>query len=117
MPRVSSYSNLRANLAKLLDSVSDDLEPLIVERRGKKDVALIDAGELSSIMETFHLLKSPANARHLFAALEEDPVPLTLEEFLAGQWKNSVQSSNLDSSPTRPGGSSTNRKTPTKSKH
>ena len=90
MAKVSSYSNLRANLAKLLDSVSDDLEPVIIERRGKAPVALIDAGELSSIMETLHLFRSPANAKALFSALEEvksgQGIKMTLEEFLSRKW-------------------------------
>jgi hypothetical protein len=37
-------------------------------RRAKRDGKTIDAG---SIKETLHLLSSPANAKHLFAALDQ----------------------------------------------
>jgi antitoxin YefM len=42
---------------------------VIVSRTGKEDVAIIAASELSNMMETLHLLKSPANAKKLFAAM------------------------------------------------
>jgi antitoxin YefM len=47
----------------------DDQEVVIVRRRGSPDVALIPAQELSSLMETVHLLRSPANAKRLLSAL------------------------------------------------
>jgi antitoxin YefM len=85
-----SYSKLRAQLATVLDEVSETLEPIIVERRGKAPVALIDAAELSSIMETLHLFRSPANAKRLFEALEEAKTGkvtryATAEEFIRAQ--------------------------------
>jgi antitoxin YefM len=40
------------------------------ERRGSEPVALISAAELSSLLETAHLLRSPKNAARLLAALE-----------------------------------------------
>jgi antitoxin YefM len=84
MNKTVSYSKLRANLAALLDEASETLEPIIVERRGKPRVAFIDAAELSSIMETLHLLRSPANAKALFQSLEQarsgKAVAMTLDE-------------------------------------
>lgn len=71
MNKTFSYSKLRANLAALLDEASATLEPIIVERRGKPSVALIDAAELSSMMELVHLLSSPANAKALLESLEQ----------------------------------------------
>lgn len=64
-----NYTNLRQNLASLLDKVIEDREILIVSRKGKEDVALLAASELSAMIETLHLLKSPANAQKLFAAM------------------------------------------------
>ena len=63
--REISYSEARRNLAKLLDEVTDDCEPILIRRRGKEPVALIAADELTPWMETAYLLRSPANARHL----------------------------------------------------
>ena len=65
----STYTQARANLAKLLDSVTDDSEVVIIQRRGAADVALIAADELQSLLETAHLLHSPANAERLLTAL------------------------------------------------
>ena len=65
----TSYTRLRDNLATVLDQVVDDQEVVIVRRRGSPDVALIPAQELSSLMETAHLLRSPANAKRLLSAL------------------------------------------------
>jgi antitoxin YefM len=66
----TSYSNLRARLASILDRVVDDQEVVIVRRgRPGRDVALISAAELASLMETAHLLRSPKNAQRLLTAL------------------------------------------------
>lgn len=65
----TTYSKLREELSSFLDRVSDDREIVVVKRRGGKDVALIDAHELSSLLETAHLLRSPRNAERIFRAL------------------------------------------------
>ena len=66
----TTYTSARANLASLLDRVSDDRETVIIKRRGREDVALIAAAELESLLETLHLLRSPRNAERLLAALD-----------------------------------------------
>ena len=66
-----TYSKLREELASFLDRVSDDREVVVVKRRKGKDVALIDAQELSSLLETAHLLRSPRNAQLLIRALRD----------------------------------------------
>ncbi|MHB1700741.1 MAG: type II toxin-antitoxin system Phd/YefM family antitoxin [Acidobacteriaceae bacterium] len=65
----TTYTALRSNLAAVLDQVVDEQEMVVVRRRGARDVALIPADELSSLMETAHLLRAPANARRLLEAL------------------------------------------------
>ncbi|OFW42402.1 MAG: prevent-host-death protein [Acidobacteria bacterium RIFCSPLOWO2_12_FULL_60_22] len=65
----TTYTRLRERLASVLDQVVNDQEVVIVRRRGAKDVALVPAGELTSLLETAHLLRSPRNARRLLAAL------------------------------------------------
>jgi antitoxin YefM len=40
-----------------------------MKRRGHEDLAIVPASELSGMMETVHLLRSPANAKRLLAAL------------------------------------------------
>jgi len=70
MPIETTYTQLRDRLAGVLDQVVNEQEVVIVRRRGAKDVALIPAEELTSLVETAHLLRSPKNARRLLAALE-----------------------------------------------
>jgi antitoxin YefM len=65
----TTYTQLRETLAATLDLVVDHQEVVVVHRRGSKDVALIDAGELTSILETAHLLRSSKNAQRLLRAL------------------------------------------------
>jgi antitoxin YefM len=66
----TTYTQARDNFAKLWDKVIEDQEPIIIERRGSESVALIAAAELSSLLETAHLLRSPKNAARLLTALE-----------------------------------------------
>ena len=65
----TTYSQARANLANLLTAASEDKEVIIINRRNAEDVALISSSELSSLMETAHLLRSPKNAQRLLTAL------------------------------------------------
>lgn len=65
----TTYSQARADLAQLLSRVTDDREVVVVKRRDHPAVAMIAADELAGLMETAHLLRSPANAERLLAAL------------------------------------------------
>lgn len=79
----TTYSNARANLASLLDQATDNREIVIISRRGAEDVALVAVSELSSLLETAHLLRSPKNAQRLLTALKRATTrkvkPQTLE--------------------------------------
>lgn len=65
----TTYSQARENFASLLDQVTRDREIAIIKRRGSEDVALVSADELAGLLETAHLLRSPANAKRLLTAL------------------------------------------------
>jgi antitoxin YefM len=52
-----------------MDLAIKDREIVIVRRRKGDAVAMIAADELSSLMETAHLLRSPKNAERLLSAL------------------------------------------------
>jgi antitoxin YefM len=83
----TTYTEARKRLAALLNSAGDDRETVIITRRDHADVALIAADELTSLEETAHLLRSPANARRLLEALERslasDVKAQSLEELRA----------------------------------
>jgi len=84
MPIQTTYSNARNNLASLLEKVTDEQEIVVINRRGREDVALVSASELSSLLETAHLLRSPKNANRLLKALRraqnKTEKPETLEK-------------------------------------
>jgi antitoxin YefM len=65
----TTYSQARENLASLLEQVTDEQEIVIINRRGREDVAMVSASELSSLLETAHLLRSPKNAARLTRSL------------------------------------------------
>lgn len=67
----TTYSQAREKLASLMDRVIDDREVVIVNCRGGKRVALIDAAEYEGLLETAHLLRSPRNAERLMLALSQ----------------------------------------------
>jgi len=83
----TTYTQARANLAMFWDKVTNNREVVIVQRRGAEPIAMIAADELSSLMETAYLLKSPKNADRLFAALaraqQREGVPQLVEELRA----------------------------------
>ncbi|HCA59801.1 MAG TPA: prevent-host-death protein, partial [Blastocatellia bacterium] len=41
-----TYSEARNNLASILDQVTNDSEVVVIKRRGRSSVAMIDADEL-----------------------------------------------------------------------
>lgn len=65
----TTYSRARASLAALCTRAEQDREVILIQRRGREDVALIAASELTGLLETAHLLRSPANAERLLTAL------------------------------------------------
>jgi antitoxin YefM len=67
----TTYTDARANLADLLERVSNDRQTVIIRRRGREDVAIISAAELAGLSETAHLLRSPKNAKRLLKSLAQ----------------------------------------------
>ncbi len=73
----TTYTEARNNLASLLDQVVDDKEVIVIKRRDRGNVALIAESELSSLLETAYLLRSPKNAARLLSALERSKARTT----------------------------------------
>ncbi len=67
----TTYTEARANFAKLMDTVIDDADVVIIERRGHERVAMISADELERMQETLYILRSPTNARRINEGIEE----------------------------------------------
>ncbi|MEO7098002.1 MAG: type II toxin-antitoxin system prevent-host-death family antitoxin [Luteolibacter sp.] len=64
-----SYTEARDRLASVWDQTVSSREPVMIDRRGHESVVLVPAREWEGLQETAHLLRSPANARRLLAAL------------------------------------------------
>ena len=66
-----SYTELRANLATYMDRVCDDRAPLHVTRQNARSVVMLAEEEYDALIETLHLLRSPANAARLLRSIKE----------------------------------------------
>jgi antitoxin YefM len=66
-----TYSAARANLARTMDRVCEDHEPIIITRNGDPSVVMVSLEDYKSLEETAYLLRSPANARRLLAAVSQ----------------------------------------------
>lgn len=66
-----TYSTARANLAKTMDRVCEDHEPLIITRNGEQSVVMLSLEDYKALEETAYLLRNPANARRLLSAVEQ----------------------------------------------
>lgn len=66
-----SYSELRANLAGFMDEVCNTRAPLLVTRQNARSVVMISEEDYEGLIETAHLLRSPANAARLLESIRE----------------------------------------------
>lgn len=63
--QVISFSDARKQLKDVLDQVTNDADATIITRRDAEDAVVMSLDYYNSLLETVHLLKSPANAAHL----------------------------------------------------
>lgn len=75
--RVVSFSEARNALKSVLDNVVNDAECTIITRRNAEDAVVMSLESYNSLMETVHLLKSPANAAHLAESIDQYKVGKT----------------------------------------
>ena len=69
--RVVTFSEARNRLKQVIDEVVDDADVTVIARRGAPDAVVMSLDTYNSLMETVHLLKSPANAAHLARSIAE----------------------------------------------
>ena len=67
---VITYTAARENLASTMDRVCDDRDPVIITRNRDQAVVMLSLDDYESLQETAYLLRSPANAKRLFDAIE-----------------------------------------------
>ena len=66
-----TYTAARAGLAKTMDRVCEDHEPIIITRKGSGPVVMLSLDDYEALNETAYLLRSPKNAKRLTRAIEE----------------------------------------------
>jgi antitoxin YefM len=69
--QVVSFSEARESFKAVLDRVEADADVTLITRRNAKGAVVMSLDTYNSLMETVHLLRSPANAAHLQRSLEQ----------------------------------------------
>ncbi|MCK6414098.1 MAG: type II toxin-antitoxin system Phd/YefM family antitoxin [Giesbergeria sp.] len=69
--RVVNFSEARNSLKNVIDQVIDDADYTVIARRDAPDAVLMSLETFNSLMETVHLLRSPANAAHLARSIDQ----------------------------------------------
>lgn len=69
--KVINFSEARGRLKAVLDGVVDDADYTVITRRDAEDAVVMSLEHFNSLMETVHLLRSPANAAHLERSISQ----------------------------------------------
>ena len=66
-----SYSQLRANLASIMEEVCESHQPTIVTRQKANSVVMMSLADYESMRETCYLMGNARNATRLMKSIEE----------------------------------------------
>lgn len=66
-----SVDELKKKLEHVFIRVTDDQEPISVSVDNEREVVILDADDYRNLMETFYLLRSPANAERLREGIQQ----------------------------------------------
>ena len=69
--RIVNFSDARNSLRTVIDQVVEDADVTVISRRDAPDAVVMSFDYYSSLLETVHLLSSPANAAHLAKSLAQ----------------------------------------------
>jgi antitoxin YefM len=69
--KVINFSDARNQFKQVIDQVVSDCDVAIISRRDADDAVVMSLNTYNSMMETLHLLKSPANVKHLGKSLAQ----------------------------------------------
>ena len=68
--QVVSFTEAGSDLKSVLDRVADDADVTIIARQDAEDAVVMSLDYYNGLMETVHLLRSPANAAHLAESID-----------------------------------------------
>ncbi len=69
--RVVNFSEARNSLKNVIDQIVDDADYTIIARRNAPNAVMMSLDTFNGLMETVHLLKSPANTAHLVRSIDQ----------------------------------------------
>lgn len=69
--RIINFSDARSSLRAVIDQVVEDADVTVISRRDAPDAVIMSFDHYTSLMETVHLLSSPANAAHLAKSIAQ----------------------------------------------
>jgi antitoxin YefM len=69
--RIVNFSDARKSLRAVIDQVVADADVTVISRGNAPNAVVMSFDYYSSLMETVHLLSSPANAAHLAKSLAQ----------------------------------------------
>ena len=78
-----TFTDAHNNLKGLLDRVAGDADYTLITRRDAQPAVVMSLDSFNSLMETVHLLKSPANAAHLSRSVAQYHAGEVVERNLA----------------------------------
>lgn len=65
-----TYTSARGNLARTIQQVCEDHEPVIITRKNNQAVVMMSLEDYEALNETAYLLRSPKNAKRLLRSIE-----------------------------------------------
>lgn len=69
--KIISFTEARNGLKAVLDGVVNDADTTVITRRDSEDAVVMSLEYYNSLLETVHLLRSPANAQHLNESIRQ----------------------------------------------
>jgi antitoxin YefM len=69
--RIVNFSQARNSLKQVIDQAAADADYTLITRRDAPDAVLMSLDTFNGLMETVHLLASPANAAHLARSIDQ----------------------------------------------
>jgi antitoxin YefM len=69
--RIVNFSDARNSLKDVIDQVVEDADVTVISRRDAPNAVVMSFDHYNSLMETVHLLSSPANSAHLARSINQ----------------------------------------------
>ena len=78
--RTVTFTKARSGLKSVLDQVVEDADCTVITRRDSEDAVVMSMDHYNGLMETLHLISSPANAAHLLRSIEQYKIGNVVEQ-------------------------------------